>query len=93
MLPGLDGDEQRRRWVAYSLFVADRLHFATYRERFGTDALADLPCLAELLATNTAVRTGGVMRLTPFGVERSDTIGPWLYSDDVRAKMRAFALR
>lgn len=89
----LDGDEQRRRWVAYSLFVADRLDFATYRERFGTDVLVDLPFLDELLATGAAARTADVIRLTPLGVERSDTIGPWLYSSDVRARMRAFDLR
>ena len=59
----------------------------------GTDVLADLPFLEELLATGAASSTGDVIRLTPFGVERSDTIGPWLYSSDVRAKMRTFALR
>ena len=89
----LDGDEQRRRWVAYSLLVADGLDFGAYRERFGTDALADLPFLEELLTTGAAKRADDAVRLTPFGVERSDTIGPWLHSEDVRARMRAFALR
>ena len=89
----LDGDEQRRRWVAYSLFVADRLDLATYRERFGTEVLADLPFLADLLAAGAATRAGDAIRLTPLGIERSDTIGPWLYSANVRSRMRAFDLR
>ncbi len=89
----LDGDEQRRRWVAYSLFVEDRLDGATYRARFGADVLDDLPFLEELLVAGAASRTGDVIRLTPLGVERSDTIGPWLYSSNVRARMRAFAER
>jgi oxygen-independent coproporphyrinogen-3 oxidase len=89
----LDADEQRRRWVAYSLFVADGLDLVAYRTRFGGDVFEHLPSFDDLLATGAAVRTGDAVRLTPLGIERSDTIGPWLYSEDVRRKMRAFALR
>jgi oxygen-independent coproporphyrinogen-3 oxidase len=89
----LDADEQRRRWVAYSLFVAEGLDVASYRGRFGGDAFAELPLLQELVAAGAASIAEGVIRLTPLGIERSDTIGPWLYSANVRARMRGFALR
>jgi oxygen-independent coproporphyrinogen-3 oxidase len=89
----LNGDEQRRRWVAYSLFVADGLDVRRYGDRFGADLFADLPFLADLLTTGAASRTNDVITLTTLGVERSDTIGPWLYSDAVLTKMRGFDLR
>jgi len=91
----LSTDEQRRRWVAYSLFVADGLDRSLYRSRFGGDVLApdQLPILGELLDTETASVDGDIMKLTPLGIERSDTIGPWLYSADVRARMSGFAIR
>jgi len=89
----LDPEEQRRRWVAYALFVGDGLDRARYRARFGSEVLDDLPMLAELLAVGCAQWTGGTLALTALGLERSDTIGPWLYSDQVRARMGTFALR
>ena len=33
------------------------------------------------------------LQLTPEGLERSDAIGPWLYSAQVRALMDAYELR
>jgi oxygen-independent coproporphyrinogen-3 oxidase len=89
----LDAEEQRRRWVAYALFVADGLDRAAYRACFGSDVYADLPALEELSSLGCAVESNGKLALTALGIERSDTIGPWLYSDDVRARMRGFALR
>lgn len=91
----LDGDEQRRRWVAYSLFVAEGLSRASYVARFGADVLdpAELPWLQELLDLGAARAHDDMISLTPLGVERSDTIGPWLYSDAVRERMASFAIR
>ncbi len=89
----LDRDEQRRRWIAYALFVADGIELEAYRARFGGSPFEQLPFLDQLLTTGVASLDQGTLRLTALGLERSDTIGPWLYSDDVRTKMRAFALR
>jgi oxygen-independent coproporphyrinogen III oxidase len=89
----LDADEQRRRWVAYSLFVADGIDLDAYRTRFDGALFDHLPFLEELVTTGAAERNDRTIRLTPVGIERSDTIGPWLYSEDVRTRMRAFALR
>lgn len=89
----LDGDEQRRRWIATSLFVDDGVDLARYRARFGGEVLDEMPWIAELLSTGCATVTEGRMRLTALGLERSDAIGPWLWSDAVRARMRAYAVR
>lgn len=88
----LDGEEQRRRWVAYSLFVDEGLDAAAYRARFRSEVFDDLP-LGELVTHACAEERGGKIVLTPLGLERSDTIGPWLYSANVQARMRSFALR
>lgn len=88
----LDGDEQRRRHVALGLFVDGGLDLARYRARFGTDAATDLP-LGELVRLGVAREERGVLFLTELGLERSDVVGPWLFSDRVQALMRGFDLR
>src|SRR5256885_6501179 len=62
----LDTDEQRRRWVILSLLSDDGLDLAAYRARFGGDAHAHLPQLAEL--GDFATRDGDVLRLTADGL-------------------------
>jgi oxygen-independent coproporphyrinogen-3 oxidase len=87
----LDPDEQRRRYVIQSLLCSDGLRWEGYSRRFGTAAGDDLPELAELAEAGLAESTPGGMRLSPAGLERSDTIGPWLYSPEVRARMEGYA--
>jgi oxygen-independent coproporphyrinogen-3 oxidase len=89
----LDGEEQRRRYVIQSLLQVEGLCPDAYGRRFGTDPSGDLPELEALLEHGLAARGGGRFRLTEAGLERSDAIGPWLYSDRVRDSMREYALR
>lgn len=89
----LDGTEQRRRWLLKSLLRADGLDERGYAERFGTPPAAELPHLLDLVAAGYAVRRDGVLRLTPSGLERSDAIGPWLVSEEVRSAMQAYRPR
>ena len=89
----LSPDEQRRRYLIYTLLTVDGVDRAAYRARFGTDLLTDLPQLTELEEGGLAVRTADRLRLTSRGIERSDVVGPWLYSDAARAQMGTFALR
>ena len=89
----LDGEDQRRRYVIQSLLHQDGLAPAAYRARFGRDPAQDLPELAELVERGLAARTGARLRLTERGLERSDTIGPWLYSAKVRRLMAAYEWR
>jgi oxygen-independent coproporphyrinogen-3 oxidase len=88
----LPASEQRRRYVSLSL-LAEGLDRAAYKRRFRTDVMVDLPQLAELAARGLAAARGDMLALTPRGVERSDAIGPWLFSPAVRKKMDTFALR
>jgi oxygen-independent coproporphyrinogen-3 oxidase len=89
----LGPDDQRRRFVLQSLLQRNGLDWASYRSRFGTDALDDLPELAELAPRGLAQSTAAGLRLTDAGLERSDTIGPWLYSARVRGLMEDYSCR
>ena len=89
----LGGDEQRRRYVIQSLLQREGLSLAAYTRRFGTHALADLPCLSELSALGYATLDPARLALTELGVERSDAIGPWLYSEEASRLMEASDLR
>lgn len=89
----LDPADQRRRYILQSLLLAEGLEPAAYRRRFGTDVYDDLPELHDLAAHGLAVATPERLQLTPEGLERSDAIGPWLYSAKVRGLMEAYELR
>ncbi|WP_424949856.1 STM4012 family radical SAM protein [Deinococcus sp.] len=89
----LDSGEQRRRYVLQSLLHVSGLHPGEYRELFGSEVQADFSQLADLTATGLAFREGGVLRLTPAGLERSDAVGPWLYSPAVQALSEEYAWR
>jgi oxygen-independent coproporphyrinogen-3 oxidase len=54
--------------------------------------LSDLPEVAELIDAGLVERLDSQFVPTPAGLERSDAIGPWLYSDAVRRTMSTFDL-
>ncbi len=85
----LSVEEQQRRWVVLSLF-GDGTNDATFTKRFGVGLLVALPWLAELLDEGLATFSDGTLRLTPRGYEVSDARGPWLFSDEDEARMRAW---
>jgi len=89
----LGPEEQRRRYVIQSLLSGEGLAPAAYRARFGTEALDDLPELGELEPLGLARRDPERLCLTAAGVERSDTLGPWLYSEPVRTLMGEYTWR
>jgi oxygen-independent coproporphyrinogen-3 oxidase len=89
----LDLDEQGRRYVIKTLLEQARLPLLGYRQRFGIGALDHLPQLLELEPAGLATRTEDFLHLTPAGLERSDVLGPWLYSARVRALMASHSLR
>jgi coproporphyrinogen III oxidase-like Fe-S oxidoreductase len=88
----LDADEQRRRWLILSLLSDEGLDLAMYRAKFGADVDAHFPELAELEPRGLAERAGDMLVLTHSGLARADAIGPWLYSETVRARMAEFEL-
>ena len=89
----LSQEEQKRRFVIQSLLQASGLDLSAYLQRFGTLPHADFPELAELISRQMAESNGNALRLTPTGMERSDSIGPWLYSREVNALMQTYGLR
>ena len=58
--------------------------------RFGTHWTADHPELLELLSLGLAQQRGDVLTLTDAGFERSDAIGPWLYSGAVQSRTQSY---
>jgi oxygen-independent coproporphyrinogen III oxidase len=86
----LDCDDQRRRYVIQSLLQKEGLLRAPYRDRFGADVLTHLPQIRELSESGLADESPDRVCLTAVGLERSDAIGPWLYSPAVRQRMEAF---
>ncbi|MFC4071650.1 STM4012 family radical SAM protein [Actinoplanes subglobosus] len=87
----LDAIEQRRRWLLKSLLRAEGVDPTAYRERFGTDHTGDFPQLIELVDRGWLNEPRTV--LTPAGLDRSDAIGPWLVSGEVREAMGAYIPR
>ncbi|MVN86332.1 coproporphyrinogen III oxidase family protein [Deinococcus sp. HMF7620] len=86
----LSPDEQQRRYLLQSLLHRQGLSFAAYQAAFGTDAGRDFPGLAELVEGGYAGRTDEGLTLTDHGFERSDAIGPWLYSPAVQGLSEAY---
>jgi coproporphyrinogen III oxidase-like Fe-S oxidoreductase len=89
----LDGAERRRRFILMSLLQTEGLSLARFAGRFGGSAFDFLPDLAELKRTGLAHEEEGFLRLTDAGIERSDAVGPWLQSQEMRARMEAFPWR
>ncbi len=88
----LSEDEQRRRFAILSL-LAEGLDAREYRGRFGAAVFEDFPQLLQLSELGLACLEGERLVLTPAGVERSDTLGPWLHSAPVEALMQAYEAR
>lgn len=87
----LDLDDQQRRFVIQSLLQSEGLIHARYCERFNGTAFSHLPQLSELVQQGLAINTHDSLRLTDLGMERSDVIGPWLYSERVQTLMQSFS--
>ncbi|MCB9764817.1 MAG: STM4012 family radical SAM protein [Alphaproteobacteria bacterium] len=88
----LDAHEQRRRFALLSLLSEEGLSLADWAARFDEPPAEALPQLDALPALRLARWADGALRLTDAGVERSDAIGPWLYSPAVRARMDGYDL-
>lgn len=85
--------EQRRRFVIQSVAVREGLPLEQYRTRFGSDALADVPQLRDLLEHGLLEHQAEALVPTARGLAWADAIGPWLYTEHVRDRMEGFALR
>lgn len=88
----LDACERRRRQLLQGLLQCEGLSIADYRAEHGTAPLDDCPELAELFALGLAT-AGERLALTERGIALSDAIGPWLFSDAVRAASAEYEVR
>ncbi|MBV6847581.1 STM4012 family radical SAM protein [Xanthomonas campestris pv. paulliniae] len=86
----LDADDARRRHAIQSLLVVPGLDRDDFRQRFDMDCLDALPQLQELLALGMAQWQGSLLSLTAAGMERADTIGPWLTSAPIVERMQQY---
>jgi oxygen-independent coproporphyrinogen-3 oxidase len=89
----LNENEQRRRHLLQSILQAEGLDFTKYYQRFGTQLANDFPQLQELETLGLSCMDRDQLKLTSSGLERSDVIGPWLFSSEVIARMKEYELR
>ena len=89
----LTRDDQCRRYLIRSLLQSDGLLLQAFHDRFGTDVRVEIPQIDELLELGYAELTPTHLRLNADGIAYSDVIGPWLYSDEVIARMEEYDLR
>jgi oxygen-independent coproporphyrinogen-3 oxidase len=88
----LNFEEKKRRFVVKSLLRAEGVSHADYQRLFGGAMMPDLPQLQELSDLGLLTESDGWLRLNDEGLTWSDTIGPWLYSDAITARMDAYEL-
>ena len=85
--------EQKRRYFIKSILHAEGLSLHDYHQCFATVASDDFATEIEQLCELDLMEVHDErICLTTNGIAWSDTIGPWLYSADVVAKMEAFEL-
>lgn len=89
----LDAEDRRRRYILLSLLSDEGLNEAAYKHRFGSDVIADFPELSQLFSLNLAIANKQIVSLTETGIERSDVIGAWLFSDRVQQLMQTYELK
>ena len=85
--------EGRRRWLIKSLFRTAGFARADYRAAFAADVVDDFPQLIAFANAGHVTVDAAHVRPTAAGLERSDALGPALFSEAVRADMDAFELR
>lgn len=87
-------EEQKIRFVIKSILHATGLNMNIYSDIYGNNVLLDFPQLNDLLDENlVSINQDNIMQLTSNGVDFSDAIGPWLYSDDIKQRIQTFELK
>lgn len=86
-------EEQRRRFLILGLLQTSGLDRSEYHNRFGSDVLEHFSELNALNEAGLTKTSREIICLTQLGLERSDAIGPWLYSQPVQSLMKDFDLQ
>ncbi len=86
----LDAGEQRRRYLLQSILNVDGLDESRYAARFGSDPASDFPDLCTFAEFGLLEQQGRIWRPTAAGLEWSDALGTWFFSEQVRALMAEY---
>ncbi|HTU23154.1 MAG TPA: STM4012 family radical SAM protein [Gemmataceae bacterium] len=89
----LDAGEQRRRYLLQSILNVEGLDAGRYAARFGSDPASDFPDLRAFADLGLLKQQDGSWRPTAAGLEWSDALGPWFFSERVRALMAEYESR
>jgi oxygen-independent coproporphyrinogen III oxidase len=89
----LNLQEQQRRFLLISLLSEEGLDLEAYCDRFSTSAILDFPDLQALMDWGMVWQQGSRLLLTETGLERSDAIGPWLFSSLVQSLMEGYQVK
>lgn len=86
----LDAEEQRRRYLLQSILNSEGLNANRYAARFGSDPADDFPDMHTFADLGLLERQGEDWRPTAAGLEWSDALGPWFFSERVCALMAEY---
>ncbi|AFY50990.1 Fe-S oxidoreductase, coproporphyrinogen III oxidase [Nostoc sp. PCC 7524] len=89
----LNIEEQRRRYILLSLLSDEGLNTTAYQQRFQSNLYTDFPELTQLIDLELATPTEKKIHLTAKGIELSDTVGAWLFSEQVNQLMQTYNLK
>lgn len=89
----LNQDEQQCRFILLSLLSHEGLDRVAYQDRFSHDIMTDYPDLQSWCDLKLIQLTEQRLHLTELGLERSDVIGPSLFSNQVRSLMNSYKLK
>ncbi len=89
----LDAEDRMRRHAIKTLLKCEGISRPEFKRIYEKDVLHAIPALSELEAAGWMNATPDRLFLTPSGLERSDAIGPWLYSERVRRLMEEYEER
>lgn len=86
----LNHDEQKRRYLLQSILNTEGLDIVQYEQRFGSDPSDDFPDLDIFAELGLLTFDGHRWQPTALGLERSDAMGPWFFSEQVRQLMAEY---
>lgn len=90
----LNEDECKRRYLIKSILQVAGLDKQQYQAFFKSDVLEEHPKLIQLFESGLCfVENDTQIKLTSAGLDLSDAIGPWLYSDEIVSKIKEFDLK
>ncbi|GGD82446.1 coproporphyrinogen III oxidase [Emticicia aquatilis] len=90
----LNDSELKRRYLIKSILQVSGLDINQYNTFFNSDLIKDHPKLLSLLDSGLGfIENETLFKLTTDGIDWSDAIGPWLYSDEIKTKMEGFNLK